>query len=261
MVKFFIVNNIPINRKDQDRYNDLWKNEWHDLHKIGPSVRTRNRILIKFFRKYVHQGKILDAGCGDGSLLIELHKIYQNDLDYEAGDISNNALQILESFDFISSHYLIDLEQKSTLPSQKYIAVISSEVLEHIKDWKKAVNNIASLVEQNGFVFITVPAQMKYWGQHDEFALHYRRFEINEIEDYLRSQGFQVKESICWGWPFYWIYYSFFLNKTPPQLVMKEITSPIKKVISKILFSLFFIDDFFSTKWGRRLFIVAQKSI
>lgn len=259
MIKSSSVETKKINHDVQENYDTLWKNEWHDLHKIGPGVRTRNRILLKFFKKYITTGTVLDIGCGDGSFLIKLHNAFQNSLQYNAGDISEEVLQILKLQSFIDECFLLDLENQSTLPSQKYTAVISSEVLEHLEDWQAAINSLSDLVDNSGFIFITVPAQMKYWGPHDEFALHYRRFEIGQIENVLKAHGFCIKESKCWGWPFYWLYYSFVLNKTSPQKVMKEATSSFKKLASTILFALFLFDDLFSTPWGRRLFVVAQK--
>ena len=260
MIKFSSMNNKNIDSDVQQTYDELWKHEWRDLHKIGPGVRTRNRILLKYFKKYISAGTMLDAGCGDGSLLIKLHKVYQNSLQIDAGDISDEVLKILKPYAFIDQFFLLDLENKSSLPEKKYTAVVSSEVLEHLKDWELAVDNIIDMVENDGFLFITVPAQMKYWGPHDEFAKHYRRFEVGQIENYLKSKGFCIKERKYWGWPFYWLYYSFILNRTPPKVVMEEVTSPLKRFVSNIFFSLFLFDDLFSTPWGRRLFLVAQKT-
>ncbi len=44
--------NDNIDRQQQEKYERLWENEWRDLHKIGPSVRTRNRILLRYFLKF-----------------------------------------------------------------------------------------------------------------------------------------------------------------------------------------------------------------
>jgi|GEM_PF-872403 SAM-dependent methyltransferase len=259
MIKFPTVKNKKVDTEVQESYDNLWKHEWRDLHKVGPGVRTRNRILLKYFKKYITSGSVLDAGCGDGSLLIKLHQVYQDSLEYDAGDISEEVLQIIRAQPFIGEIFLLDLEKSSTIPSKTYTAVICSEVLEHLKDWQLAVGYISTLLEKDGFLFITVPAQMKYWGPHDEFALHYRRFEIDEIENHLRQNGYQIKESKYWGWPFYWLYYTLILNRTPPKIVMREVTSPIKRFAANIFFSLFLIDDLFSTRWGRRLFLVAKK--
>ncbi|MCD4674147.1 MAG: class I SAM-dependent methyltransferase [Anaerolineaceae bacterium] len=251
--------NEKINQQQQEKYEQLWDNEWHDLHKIGPSVRTRNRILLRYFKKFIQNGSIFDSGCGDGSFLLILNKHYQEKLTYHAGDISETAIAAVDKLDFVQKTSIMDIENKNTLPQETFTAVVSSEVLEHIENWKEALQNLVDTVAQKGFIFITVPAQMKYWSMHDEFAKHYRRFEQDQIEQELINAGFEIKESWCWGWPFYWLYYTLFLKRTTPQSVMKEITSPFKIFVSNILYYLFFIDDLFRTTKGRRLFIIAQK--
>jgi SAM-dependent methyltransferase len=252
--------NDNIDRQQQEKYERLWENEWRDLHKIGPSVRTRNRILLRYFLKFIQSGTVFDSGCGDGNLLILLHKHYKRNLVYHAGDISETATAAIRELDFIQEASIIDVANAASLPKKKFSAVISSEVLEHIEDWENSLQNLVKLVEHHGYLFITVPAQMRYWSIHDDFAKHYHRFEQGEIENVLIDAGFELKESWCWGWPIYWLYYTFFLQNMNPKSVMKDITTPAKRITSSILYASFFIDDLFRTKLGRRLFIVAQKT-
>lgn len=248
-----------ISKQEQVKYDMLWDKEWKDLHKIGPSARSRNRILLRLFKKYIKNGSVLDSGCGDCTFLDELHNCYRNTLRYDASDVSNKALKLASKFEFLDGTYQSDVTQFETLPKKKYTAVISSEVLEHIKDWKLALTNLVRVMDDKAYIFITAPHGMKYWGINDEFANHWRRFEKGQIERVLERLGLTIKESISWGWPIYWFYYTFILNHTSPESNMHNITSPLKVLISNILFHLFYIDDFFDTTKGRRLFITAQK--
>jgi 2-polyprenyl-3-methyl-5-hydroxy-6-metoxy-1,4-benzoquinol methylase len=253
------MNKEKINQKVQSQYNILWKNEWQNLHKIGPSVRTRNRLLVNYFKKYVPAGIVIDVGCGDGQFLLKLFHSFGDRYEYAAGDISDQALQMVQQHDFIKDACVMDVTRKDTMPDKTYTAVVSSEVLEHIEDWQNALENLAGLVSPDGYMFITVPALMKHWGSHDVFAHHIRRFEIGQIEGSLQSLNFQVLETYCWGWPIYDLYYRFVLNKSAPESVMKTVTSPFKVFAATCMYYLFFLDDLFHTSKGRRLFIVAQK--
>ena len=105
---------------EQQKYDKLWNEEWKNLHKIGPSVRSRNRILLKFFKKYIKQGKVLDSGCGDGTFLDILNNNYSNRLDYEGTDISKSAINLTKKFDFVNKTYITDLEKINTFPKKKY---------------------------------------------------------------------------------------------------------------------------------------------
>lgn len=249
-----------MSKGERRKYNKLWKKEWKSLHKIGPGLRTKNRILLKLFKKYTHKGSVVDVGCGDGTFLDLLHNHYSDTLSYEGTDISNEALALAKNFEFIQKIYLTDIVDKSSFPKKKYDVVVSSEVLEHIKNWKLGLRNMIDILENGGLIFITVPHGMKYWGPHDEFAKHYRRFEKGEIEKELERLGLEIEESICWGWPIYWLYYTFVLNKSDPKSAMKDIKSPLKVILSNLLYVLFHIDDLFNTIKGRRLFIVAWKT-
>jgi SAM-dependent methyltransferase len=240
-------------------YDKLWDNEWKSLHKIGPSVRTRNRILLRLFKKYIKRGSVLDSGCGDGTFLEILNEKYNNKLIYEGTDISKSALKLTKEFSFVKKTYITDVEEIKTFPKKEYTAVISSEVLEHIDKWKLALKNLITNVKKGGYIFITVPHGMKYWGKNDEFAGHYRRFEKNQIETELKKLGFTIKESIVWGFPIYWLYYTFILNNTDPKENMSSKNSLIKKIASNVLYILFYFDDIFNTTLGRRIFIVAKK--
>ncbi len=240
-------------------YNRLWEKEWRFLHNVGPSVRSRHRILLKFFHKYLQEGLILDSGCGDGIFLRLLYKDYGNRLQYEGADISDVAINRVRQMRFVQAAYIIDLEKIELFPQKKYTAVVSSEVLEHIRDWKLALHNLSTLLKPNGILFISVPHGMKYWSANDDFANHYRRFEIGQIESELKKSGYEILESICWGFPTYWLYYTIFLNHSDPSKNMNMRYSAFKKIFSDFLYLLFRMDDIFNNTLGRRLFIVARK--
>ncbi len=255
-----IMKSNPINKKVQAQYDKLWNNEWRNLLQVGPGVQTRQRILMRFMKKYLSNGSVIDIGCGDGKFLADLNRKYGKDLTYCAGDISQSALNLVGKHHFIDDTILMDITNIGTLPESKYTGVIASEVLEHIDDWKSALSNITNLVEPGGYIFITVPALMKHMSIHDQFAHHFRRFEIGEIENDLEQINYIVLESLCWGWPIYSLYYSLFLKRMNPKTLMSENKSPFIRIASTILYYLFFIDDLFPSSRGRRLFIVAQKN-
>ncbi len=253
------MNKNPIDQTVQAQYDKLWNNEWRYLLSVGPGVQTRLRIILKFIKKYMSHGSIIDIGCGDGKLLSNIYKTFNNNLTYNAAEISQSALDIVGKNSFIESTLIMDITNSSTLPQRAYTGVVASEVLEHIDDWKGALLNISNLVDSKGFIFITVPALMKHMSAHDVFAHHYRRFEIGELENALRQLNFDVLENLCWGWPIYSLYYSLVLNRIKPDAVMQDNNSLIKHLASTILYYLFFIDDLFPTPRGRRLFIVAKR--
>jgi len=242
--------------KKNEFYNELWKKEWKTLPKTGPSVRTRYRTILNLFKKYNLHGRIIDVGCGDGTLLSLLPKNSDNEL--YGFDISNEVIEHAKKRGSISKLFVGDLTKSETLPKEKFDVVICSDVLEHIRDHRCAVRNISKIVKKRGELVISVPHSMKYWTKHDDFSGHYTRFERPEFEKELEMNGFRIIESFTWGFPIYAIYY-FFLKKVNPPKVMSESKSSFKRLISNILYQLFRIDDLFRTNRGRKLFILAMK--
>ena len=141
------MNKNPINQTVQAQYDKLWNNEWRYLLSVGPGVQTRLRIILKFIKKYMSHGSIIDIGCGDGKLLSNIYKTFNNNLTYNAAEISQSALDIVGKYSFIESTLIMDITNSSTLPTKLYTGVIASEVLEHIDDWKEALLNISNLVD------------------------------------------------------------------------------------------------------------------
>lgn len=113
-------------------------------------------FYFKYKRKIIEgliDGSCLNVGCGE-------HKIK------DATNIDKNA---------------------TNLPYKKnsFDTIILSDVIEHIDDWKKAVEE-AIRVSKNQ-VIITVPAYMWLWSNYDKSLGHYRRYAKEDFDKYLRN--------------------------------------------------------------------------
>jgi len=239
-------------------YDKLRENEWSKTADFGPSTRSRYQIIVKLINKYVlnKESSILDIGCGSGNMLKLLNK---NKFSNISGcDFSTGAINLT-----LKKHakniFVANILNLSDFNNVKYDVIICSEVLEHIGDDSKAISNLYELLNNEGILIISVPYNMKYWSQHDEFAGHVRRYNSNEIEDKLIKQGFCINESFGWGSLIYSFYHAFLVKTTPSKLMGKN-NMMLKKVFSKILrigFNMEFLDK---TKGSaKRIFVVAQK--
>jgi len=76
-------------------------------------------------------------------------------------------------------------------PEQKYDAVLSYYVLEHVNDANTWMANIAALVKDGGYVIIEVPEFNRYPGEslNEEHLLHFRR---EHLELLLKKYRFEV---------------------------------------------------------------------
>ena len=70
---------------------------------------------------------------------------------------------------------------ESFTETERYDLVTCFDVLEHIADDGKALSKMEALVNDKGFLILTVPAYMFLWNRHDEINHHYRRYGRKEL--------------------------------------------------------------------------------
>jgi ubiquinone/menaquinone biosynthesis C-methylase UbiE len=240
--------------RDSKSYDELWNKEWKVSTEVGPSFKTRSRIIKSLIKKYSNKSKsILDCGCGNGDFLkaleMEGYKVSGSDFSSESVHITKSKIK--------GNVFQMDLTKK--IPKKKYDLIICSEVLEHIKSEDVAVSNINKLLNPNGFLIVSSPFLKKYWSRHDEFAGHFRRYEPGELENLLKKNNFKIIKSFGWGNLFSKIFFRILTTQEPKKILTNK-NLLFKRIISQILYYLFYIDDLFiSKKSGIRIYAVAIK--
>ena len=70
--------------------------------------------------------------------------------------------------------------------------VTAMEVLEHIENDQKAVDEIFRVLKLSGFFMLSVPLKMELYTEIDKLAGHCRRYEIKELKDLVENAGFKI---------------------------------------------------------------------
>jgi len=91
-------------------------------------------------------------------------------------------------------------EDLTKLGKNKFDNIISLDVLEHIKDDVKVINNMHSVMKKNGRLILAVPALTFMWGQRDVKFSHYRRYSKKSLVKKLSENGFVIDK--IWYWNF-----------------------------------------------------------
>jgi len=170
--------------KEQNIFEDLVEKDFYvDLKKHLYNYRIRKKILRKIFIKE-EGGLTLEAGCGISPILPS------SDLAIYS-DISLRALQILKSSRYGGRMVVADAMD---LPfrSDVFQHVMCSEVIEHVPDDTRALEEFARTIKQSGSLFITFPHRKVYFSVDDRFVHHYRRYELFEMEKKLSERGLKV---------------------------------------------------------------------
>ncbi len=215
------------------QYNDLQVRS-HDLY-----ANTKYQIILSWLSG-ASKLKILNAGCGSGELSFLLA---------EAG---HTVTGIDPSKEYVALGRKTALELKVTScsfevssieefqPKDKFDCVVATDVLEHIKDDKRAAALLASFVEPNGIFIITVPAGQWLFGFHDESLGHFRRYSKKSLR---RAVGDTAASISCRYFGFTLIpiclLYSRILRKPYPiaQSGNPQV-SPFKSTVLKTILSL-----------------------
>ncbi len=137
---------------DEYAYTDVRSNHSHAY--LCPSV-------AEFLRSLPAGSRILDLGCGNGSLIAEFA-----DWAFELHGVDSSRSGILnatQQWPSVTFH-LADVTAKMPpdLPTGHFDAILSTEVIEHIFEPRKFVANAFHLLKPGGKILITTPYH-GYW--------------------------------------------------------------------------------------------------
>jgi 2-polyprenyl-3-methyl-5-hydroxy-6-metoxy-1,4-benzoquinol methylase len=122
----------------QDYYRISWDHQEILKHFFDPAYRT-GRLEIK---------SVLDYGCGEGAFLKLLPKETSRiGIDFNCREVKDNNLKIIKT----------DLLSFKT--EEKFEAVVSVQVLEHVSSTREHIEKMISLVRPGGYLFLSVPDQ------------------------------------------------------------------------------------------------------
>ena len=223
---------------------------------IGKELEAFDRA--KFWRSYIYflikryLGKnILEIGAGIGSFT----KIYKdNNKKITLTEIDpHNHKNLISRF---KNTKKINIFKKYTNSIKgKYDTILHLNVLEHIKDDKKELDNCLDLIKSKGFVIILVPAHQKLFSKFDKAVGHFRRYEkkffLNYKNDEIKSKKIFYLDS-C-GMILYYLNGLFENNNVYPSrfkiFIWDKVFTPIT----------FFLDLFLFYKVGKNILCIIKK--
>ena len=157
-------------------------------------------------------------------------------------DLSREGIEFLKKKGFNAK-----IGSITKIPEEDYLfdVIFCSEVLEHIKDYKKALSEMKRVLKKNGKAIITVPVYMKYWNEDDEFVEHYRRFEPRELKEDLEKIGFRIKDYVPIG-----NFFDRYMTLMSVKIFKKSESEKMGKIKGEIIIFgnkiLYFIDRIFT---------------
>ena len=182
-------------------YEEYHKKRRIQKRVIGNSDYTYQTIL-KLLRKYgIKDKKILDIGCGVGTLDFYLVKKGARVLGI---DVAHNGICAAKQ-----TARQLQLKHRLTFkvmkfpdqsPIDKFDVIVCSEVLEHLPDDKLAIIKMKKLLKTNGVIIASSPSKtsllfrLGILNRHEKKSGHLRRYDRSTFKSLFSKAGFKVIE-------------------------------------------------------------------
>jgi SAM-dependent methyltransferase len=149
---------------------------------------------------------VLEVGCSSGYFLEELCEAMPDarimGADYTLGTLERLGARLP---DVPLLHF--DLT-KCPLPDRCVDVVVLLNVLEHIEDDEAAIANIHRILRHGGSAVIEVPAGSRLYDAYDQGLMHFRRYDMADLEARLRAAGLTITDRSHLGFmmfPAFWL--------------------------------------------------------
>lgn len=219
------------------------------------------RWIEKFKGELSEKDVIVDAGAGTGQLILELksspvtRKSEVIGIEYESEP--RRIARELNNLDLRPGSILdLPIETNTTSVS------IALDVLEHVEDDARALNELVRITQPDGLVLINVPAFPSLWSAWDVSLGHHRRYTLTSLKRVLerdtRHEVLYLGYNNSVIFPLVWIYRKF--AKLLPRVGRMEDSTP-PKFLNRLLRTLYVTPAIAGLKlpFGVSIFAVLKK--
>jgi SAM-dependent methyltransferase len=173
----------------------------------GPRHLFRVSMMADCLAEVLSYGSVLDAGSGNGSLVVTLarrgYRVEGMDLSPASVAYNRRVIQALG----LAGRAAVRVGDVVRLPypDQCFDGLTSGEVLEHLPDDQRAVREFYRVLRPGGVCVVTVPLG-RALGPLDRWAGHQRRYDREGLRELFEGVGFRIELLRHWGFPFMALY-------------------------------------------------------
>ncbi|MBD05459.1 MAG: hypothetical protein CME24_14045 [Gemmatimonadetes bacterium] len=248
---------------------------WGETEIRGPVHLFRERLLMRLFEPRLSDGRVLDAGCGSGSLALELAKCgFRVDALERSTDFVAMVRRKIARY---GNESRISVHQGSvtSLPFEDaaFDGAVCGEVIEHVSledgGDVAAIAELARVLKPGAPCVASVPLNQGLWDEADDWAGHVKRYGRDEFADLFREAGFEIDDVRVWGFPFGRIYHSMLFGPwlrrtaamTPQEREGRSDTRAARNpALVEAVAGVLRFDELFSRwPWGRGVIVVATR--
>jgi glycosyltransferase involved in cell wall biosynthesis len=155
-----------------------------------------NRWMFEQIQSHVGRF-VLECGCGIGTLtsyMLGKERLICTDIDPFYLEVVNRRFGHLKGFGV----HNVDLTAKQDyqkISGIQFDTIICMNVLEHLENDQEVLKCFYDLLDPGGKALILVPQYPWLFTKIDTSVGHYRRYNVNELEEKMRQAGFEIAET------------------------------------------------------------------
>ncbi|MBI2575938.1 class I SAM-dependent methyltransferase [Candidatus Woesearchaeota archaeon] len=230
-------------------YKRLLKNNGSDF---------RFNSLRKLVLRYVKGADVLDLGCGTGHMTKALR---EKGCKVTSVDTDPEMIRLARAYTGNQDSHVLKGEDLRKVGKRRFDTIIALDVIEHIEDDRKVLDNMHAVLKEDGRIIISVPCFQWLYGKRDKAMGHWRRYQWNELSEKVKNAGFQIKSMR------YWNLLGFFPYAFSEKLLNKPINEQLRyrnrgivgETVNKLLCWWLTFEGLFPQPFGITLFCVAEK--
>lgn len=146
--------------QDRRKKHEIFHESTSIQKKIINEKNFTYRIIFNVLNKYIRKNKkILDVGCGSGTLSLNLaskgNKVLGIDISGKAIAACRESARIIG----LNNAEFKRMDFPNDIPKAKFDYIICCEVIEHLKNDELALEKIFSVLNKNGIAIISTPSE------------------------------------------------------------------------------------------------------
>jgi SAM-dependent methyltransferase len=170
-----------MNTGHNNRFEDFFADDLYvNFKNLLYNYLLRKRA-IKTCMQGVQEGLVLEVGSGMSPMVVGSDRVVYSELSFR-------AVQRLKRIEGRGGFVVADAAHLPFTGSS-FSLVVCSEVLEHLPDDHPALKEMAEVLKTGGSLVLTFPHRHGYFARDDRFVGHFRRYELQEMEERLKEVG------------------------------------------------------------------------
>jgi SAM-dependent methyltransferase len=196
---------------------------------VGPRHELRERLLLRAFLDARPGTTVLNVGAGQGTFTQLLEG---RGFEVVSTDVTEPALAVLRR---VARGEVLQADV-TELPFSdgSFDAVVAGEVLEHVRDDRAALGEVARVLRPAGVLALSVPAHPAWFGASDRWAGHARRYSRAGLERAIGGAGLTLERVVPWGFPVSALYHRALYDRRASALAADPRPRPLALAILRL---------------------------